>query len=206
MPAWIRNADLKPPKGPITQSDQTKMSRMAPAVSALARQTMTAAFEDLERTISPADAREIRSFTALQQVRAAALDIEKQLAARQALRNMRRLMPLLNGLEHYAKVVDVLCNGTPFLAWIWSPMSLILRAASEYVEAFEQLMKGYARIAAALSRFELLSTAFSNPDFQHSLAVFYANILQFHKYAYRFVRRSGKHSTHTHRNALTNVC
>jgi hypothetical protein len=179
---------------------------MAPAVSTLARQTMTAAFEDLERTISPADAREMRSFTALQHVRAAALDIEKQLAARQALRNMRRLMPLLSGLEHYAKAIDVLCNGTPFLSWIWSPVSLILRVASEYVEAFEQLMKGYARIAAALSRFELLSNTFPDPDFQHSLAVFYANILQFHKYAYQFVRRSGKLDTGTHRIALINSC
>jgi len=179
---------------------------MAPAVSALARQTITAAFEDLERTLSPVDAREMHSITALQQVRTAALDIERQLAARQALRNMRRLMPLLNGLEHYSKVVGVLCNGTPFLAWIWSPMSLILRVASEYVEAFEQLMKGYARIAATLSRFELLSNTFYDPDFQHSLAVFYANILQFHKQAYQFVRRSGKQDANTHHIVSTNAC
>ncbi|KAF2680948.1 hypothetical protein K458DRAFT_444857 [Lentithecium fluviatile CBS 122367] len=167
------------------------MPRMKPVVSALARQTITAAFEDLERTVSPADAREMRSCTALGHVRTAALDIEKQLGARQALRNMRRLAPLLNGLEHYAKVVDVLCNGTPMVSWIWSPIILILRVASEYVEAFEQLMKGYARIATALSRFELLSNTFSDPDFQHSLAVYYADILQFHKHAYKFVRRSG---------------
>jgi hypothetical protein len=167
------------------------MPRMAPAVSELVRQTMTAAFEDLDRTVSAADAREMCSITTLEQVRAAALDIEKQLAARQALRNMRRLMPLLNGLEHYAKVVDVLCNGTPLLSWIWSPITLILRVASEYVEAFEQLMRGYTRIAAALSRFELLSNTFTDPDFHHSLSVFYANILRFHQSAYKFVRRRG---------------
>jgi hypothetical protein len=168
------------------------MARLKPAVSALARQTMKIAFEDLESTITPADARTFQG-TTLQQVRDAAIDIEKQLAARQSLRNMRRLIPLLNGLEHYAKVVDVLCNGTPYLPWIWAPITLVLRVASEYIEAFEHLMKGYKRIADALKRFEILSDAFiENADFQHTLAVFYADILQFHKYAYKFVRRNGE--------------
>jgi hypothetical protein len=168
------------------------MTRLKPAVSALARQTMKIAFEDLESTITPADARKLQG-TTLQQVRDAAIDIEKQLAARQSLRNMRRLSPLLNGLEHYAKVVEVLCNGTPYLPWIWAPITLVLRVASEYIEAFEHLMKGYKRIADALGRFEILSDAFiENADFQHTLAVFYADILQFHKHAYKFVRRNGK--------------
>ncbi|KAF2868791.1 hypothetical protein BDV95DRAFT_630472 [Massariosphaeria phaeospora] len=167
------------------------MPQLAPAVSTLARQTMRMAFEDLERTMTPADARDSRT-TTLQQVRAAALQIESQLAAQQKLRNMRRLTPLLNGLEHYANVVDVLCNGTPFLSWIWSPITLILRIASEYIEAFEEIMKGYRKIAESLGRFEILSDAFiADADFQQTLAVFYADILQFHKYAYRFVRRSG---------------
>ncbi|KAF2108637.1 hypothetical protein BDV96DRAFT_616200 [Lophiotrema nucula] len=168
------------------------MPRLAPAVSAIARSTMKIAYEDLERTITPADARNLQSTSTLAQVREAAVDIERQLAARQALRNMRRLTPLLNGLEHYAKVVDVLCNGTPFLPWIWSPITLILRVASEYIEAFEHIMKGYSRISEALTRFDILSDAFSNDhDFQQTLAVFYADILQFHKHAYKFVRRNG---------------
>ena len=119
---------------------------LTPAVSALARQTMRTAFENLERTVTPADSRAFRS-TTLHHVRTAALELENQLAARQALCNMRRLAPLLNGLEHYSRVVDVLCNGTPFLSWIWAPITLILRAASEYVEAFEQIMKGYSKVS-----------------------------------------------------------
>jgi hypothetical protein len=102
---------------------------------------MRTAFEELERTVTPADARDFRT-TTLQQVRMGALEIEKRLEAKQALRNMRRLKPLFNGLEHYAKVVDILCNGTPFLPWVWAPITLILRVSSEYIEAFELLMKG----------------------------------------------------------------
>ena len=108
---------------------------------------MKIAFDDLEQTISPADAQEMRSVTTIEQVRQAALRTERILAARQSLRNMRRLMPLLNGMEHYARVVDILCNGTPFLPCIWAPITLILRVASEYIEAFERIMKGYTKVS-----------------------------------------------------------
>ncbi|KAK7428634.1 hypothetical protein QQZ08_004896 [Neonectria magnoliae] len=163
----------------------------APVVSALARQTIRTAFDELYRTISPGDSRDFVHIT-LPDVKKAALDIENELAARQSLRYMRRLMPLFKGLEHYSKVVDILCNGTPYLPWIWAPISLILRVASEYVEAFEQIIKGYAGIASSLIRFETLSATFTNDtNFQQTLAVFYADILQFHTHAYKFVRRSG---------------
>lgn len=117
------------------------MSRLAPAVSALARQTMKTAFDELERTVTPADARDFRT-TTLQAVRLSVLEIESQMESKQALRNMRRLKPLFDGMEHNKNVVDILCNGTPFLPWIWAPITLILRISSEYIEAFELLMKG----------------------------------------------------------------
>ncbi|KAL5120621.1 hypothetical protein ACEQ8H_001369 [Pleosporales sp. CAS-2024a] len=129
---------------------------LTPAVSELARQTMKVAFEELERTVTPADSRAFRSST-LNQIRLEALDIEKQLAGRQALCNMRRLDPLLKGLEHYQSVVGILCNGTPFLPWIWAPITLILKVASDYMDGFQQIMKGYSKIADALRRFQILS-------------------------------------------------
>ncbi|KIL88700.1 hypothetical protein FAVG1_07948 [Fusarium avenaceum] len=163
---------------------------LKPVVSALARNTIKTAYDELDRTINLADKRDFPT-TTLEDVKKAARSIENQLAARQSLRNMRRLMPLFRGLEHYSKVVDILCNGTPYLPWIWAPITLILRVASEFVEAFEQIIRGYASIAESLKRFEILSDAFINePDFQQTLAVFYADILNFHKHAYKFVRRS----------------
>ncbi|EAQ87140.1 hypothetical protein CHGG_03759 [Chaetomium globosum CBS 148.51] len=164
---------------------------LAPVASPEATQMVRAAFEELKQTITPQDSRDFHQ-TTLQDVRQAALNIEVQLASRQCLRNMRRLMPLFQGLEHYANVMGVVCNGTPFLPWVWAPITLILRIACEHVEAFEQIMKGYSRIASALKRFEILSEAFSrDAGFQKTMAVFYADILQFHKHAYKFVRRNG---------------
>ncbi|KAM6527475.1 hypothetical protein FSOLCH5_003545 [Fusarium solani] len=165
---------------------------LKPAISALARQTLKTAYDELDRTITPGDKQDFGT-TTLQHVRQAVRDIENQLGARQSLRNMGRLMPLFQGLEHYSKVVEILCNGTPYLSWVWAPISLILRIACEYVEAFEHIIKGYASIAESLKRFEILSNAFiREPEFHETLAIFYADILKFHKHAYKFVRRSGK--------------
>ncbi|KAJ4007319.1 hypothetical protein NW766_010003 [Fusarium irregulare] len=154
---------------------------LKPAVSALARNTIKSAHDELDRIISPGEKRDFAE-TTLRDVQNAALKLEDQLAARQSLRNMRRLMPLFRGLEHYSKVAEILCNGTPFMPWIWAPITLILRVASEYVEAFETIIKGYASIAEPLKRFGILSNAFiDEPGFQQTLAVFYADILTFHK-------------------------
>ncbi|KAI7774239.1 hypothetical protein LA080_009039 [Diaporthe eres] len=69
---------------------------------------------------------------------------------------------------------------------------MILRIAADYIEAFEQLIKGYSRIAESLQRFVILANAFGGEtQFHHTLAVFYADILELHKHAYKFVCRNG---------------
>ena len=91
-----------------------------------ARRLIREAFEDLERIVSVSDSAEFKDAT-LQKVQQACYDIEDHLAARQSLRNMRRLMPLFTGLEYYSKSIEVLCNGTQYLPWIWAPIKLILK-------------------------------------------------------------------------------
>ncbi|KAE9369182.1 NACHT domain protein [Stipitochalara longipes BDJ] len=155
-----------------------------------AKRTIREAFEDLERAVSPADSRDFGSAT-LESVQQAALDIENQLGSRSSLRNMRRLMPLFSGLQYYSAAIEVLCNGTPYLPWIWAPIKLILKVASDYVEAIEQIIKAYSRIGESLNRFRILDATFGqNANFQQTLAIFYADIVRFHKQAYTLVRRS----------------
>jgi hypothetical protein len=87
------------------------------------------AFQDLDKCVTPNDSRQFSS-TTLQGVRDAAIKIEEDLAARQKYCNIRRLSPLLDGLNHYSKVIDVLCNGTAYLPWIWAPIKLILQVCT----------------------------------------------------------------------------
>jgi hypothetical protein len=76
------------------------------------------AFERFKATVSPSDGRLFQK-TELKDVWNAAREIERQLSAKQCNRNLHRIEPLLNGLENYSKAVEVLCNGTPYLPWIW---------------------------------------------------------------------------------------
>lgn len=77
-----------------------------------------AAFKRLEETVSHDDARDFHA-TELKDVRQAAIDIEKWQRERKSLRNMRRIEPLLTGIRQYAGPLETLCQGTPFLPWIW---------------------------------------------------------------------------------------
>jgi hypothetical protein len=90
-------------------------------ISSQARNTFKSSFERFEHTVKTYSTTDDRDFTSttLEDVRQAARQVEQELAARQCLRNMRRLEPLLNGLEAYSKVVEVVCNGTLYVSWIW---------------------------------------------------------------------------------------
>jgi hypothetical protein len=69
--------------------------------------------------ISIEDAHLISSISKFDEVIIAIRQVEQQLAARQALRNFERLAPFLSAIENYSKALEVACNGTPYLPWIW---------------------------------------------------------------------------------------
>ncbi|KAL7801430.1 hypothetical protein V8C43DRAFT_312589 [Trichoderma afarasin] len=155
-----------------------------------AQRMMREAFMELERVISVSDRAQLKNLS-LEDVQQAALQIEKQLAASQSLRNMRRLVPLFTGLGHYSQAIEVFCNGTPYLPWLWAPIKLVLKISADYIEAFEQIIKVYSRLAEPLARFSLFDRSFSNNmEVQNTLAVYYSDILKFHGEVYKFVRRN----------------
>ncbi|TFB04069.1 hypothetical protein CCMA1212_003705 [Trichoderma ghanense] len=155
-----------------------------------AQRMMREAFLDLEQVITVPDRAQLKDLS-LDDVRQAALQIEKQLSARQSLRNMRRLAPLFTGLDHYSQAIEILCNGTPYLPWIWAPIKLVLKISADYIQAFEKIIKVYHQLAEPLARFALLGQSFSNNlEVQRTLAVYYSDILKFHGEAYKFVRRN----------------
>lgn len=97
-----------------------------PVVPQPARDTIKEAFDAFAQTVSLTDKHKFSS-TTLQDVRQACLDVERLLASRRSLRNVARLEPFLVALGHYAEAIDPLCNNTPYLPWIWSPLKLILQ-------------------------------------------------------------------------------
>jgi hypothetical protein len=62
--------------------------------------------------------------------------------------------------------------------------------SSDHLNAFEKLIEAYGKIADALPRFDRLSAALKDDhNFQAVVALMYANVLEFHRRAYKFVRK-----------------
>lgn len=78
---------------------------------------ITEAFNKLRKSISE-DALDFES-TKLEDVWTAIRQIDSAQRQRQSVQNLRRVEPLLKGIEKYAKVIEVLCNGTPFILYVW---------------------------------------------------------------------------------------
>ena len=86
--------------------------------------TFEIAIKTLKQTISPTDAITFQS-TSAEDVWKAAEEIEESQRKRRSLRAMKRIEPFLKGLEKYSKAIEVLCNGTPYLPWIWVSVHIL---------------------------------------------------------------------------------
>lgn len=113
---------------PAFQPRADMATTSAPA-SPQARLTIKEAFERLKQSVTPDDARRFQA-TTLQDVHDAAIVVEDKIAASGSLRNLRRIKPFLTGLGRYAKVIEVMCNGTDYLPWIW--VCFAFRASSDH--------------------------------------------------------------------------
>jgi len=76
------------------------------------------AFQCFEAALKPAD-RKVYKSTSLEDVYDAARIIERDQEDRQCMRNLRKIEPLLEALRKVGVAIDVLCQGTPYLSFIW---------------------------------------------------------------------------------------
>lgn len=181
------------------------MPRLQSRRSGAALKVLQDARDRMESKLSGLHAQDFKR-TSLEDARKAVLDMETQMAARGCLRNTRRLMPLFEGLHHYSKVIEVLCNAVPFMPMVWAPIKFILNVTCENVKAFDKIIAQYSRIGEALVRFKTLQVTFAeNPEFQQIVAVFYSDILEFNGEAYRFVTKSGKQNRHPKLSAVCDL-
>lgn len=86
--------------------------------SSEANRRFETAIKDLQAVLNSADATAFKSTTA-EDVWRAAEDIQAAQRKRKTLRAMNRIKPFLTALEGYSDVIAVVCNGTPFVPWIW---------------------------------------------------------------------------------------
>ena len=73
----------------------------------------------------------------------------------------------------------------------------VVKMASDHANAIEKIVVAYGRIGEILPRLNRLGSALckDEDDFQHVLAILFADILEFHGEAYKFLRRPGESET-----------
>ncbi|KAL9116701.1 MAG: hypothetical protein Q9187_006774, partial [Circinaria calcarea] len=76
----------------------------------------------------------------------------------------------------------------------YAPIKLMLQLASNYADVFDRLVTAYVQISENLPRLDRFEKVFpKNIEFQNVLALVYADILEFHRRAYKFFRRRAWH-------------
>lgn len=76
------------------------------------------AFMKLEEALYRSDIKFFRS-TTLKDVKEAARVISRDQARRGCLQNLRRLEPFFEALGKFGGAIETLCQGTPYLCYIW---------------------------------------------------------------------------------------
>ncbi|KAH7409681.1 hypothetical protein BKA64DRAFT_404683 [Cadophora sp. MPI-SDFR-AT-0126] len=157
------------------------------------RSIIADSFGKLRDAISIEHAHDFAS-TGLEDVWKAVRAIDSSQRQRRSAQNLARIKPLLEGIEKYAKVIEVLCNGTPYLPYVWAPIKLVVQLASQHYEVFESILAACADIGAVLPRFDRYEKSFSDiPSFRVALATMYQNVLDFHQEAYKLLSRKAWH-------------
>lgn len=82
------------------------------------QEKIEAAFKRFEEAIYPSDVKLFRDST-LEDVWKAARAIESNQSARRSLRNTRRIQPLFDALRLLGNALDPLCQGVPYLCYLW---------------------------------------------------------------------------------------
>jgi len=82
------------------------------------KQTLGGALREFESIVSSSDASGFRT-TQVDDVRQAALRLERDQEHRKCLRNLRRIEPLLDKLGLLKDALDANSKGSPVLCYIW---------------------------------------------------------------------------------------
>ncbi|KAK8031326.1 hypothetical protein PG990_001060 [Apiospora arundinis] len=149
----------------------------------MAERMIQRACDRFANELSDEDSKKIRSTVNMDDVKLAVRQIEQQLAARRSLRNISRIRPFLDSIENYSKALEVACNGTNYLPWIW--------AVHEYTNALDMILNAYADIGSRMPRFcRFANNAFpDNADFRQLVAFLFEDIVEFHRKVYTWITK-----------------
>ncbi|KAI0123226.1 hypothetical protein BJ170DRAFT_641233 [Xylariales sp. AK1849] len=102
-----------------------------------------------------------------------------------------RIAPFLGAAERFSQVVEVVCNGTPYLPWIWAPVKFIVQSARDHAHVLDKVLMAYANIGNSMPRLSRYGEVFNDHAFQCMIAYLFEDILEFHREAYSMLKKPG---------------
>ncbi|KAF8539933.1 hypothetical protein BDD12DRAFT_792363 [Trichophaea hybrida] len=108
------------------------------------------------------------------------------------LGNMNKIRPYLDGLQRYAKVIEVFVQVNPaILALIWGPIKFLLQLSSNYFHGYDKLLDVFHEIGSSFPQFQQIADIFQgSSQMANYFGLFYAEIIEFHYQALRFFRQT----------------
>ncbi|KAF7538368.1 hypothetical protein G7054_g3005 [Neopestalotiopsis clavispora] len=108
------------------------------------------------------------------------------------LRHLAKIGPYLTRIADYSKAVETFVQVKPdILALIWGPIVLLLQWASALKTSFDAIVNTTEDIGLALPEFDQMAKLFpDNKQIQDVLLLFFKDILEFYRLAFRFFRLS----------------
>ncbi|MCJ1396240.1 hypothetical protein MMC18_009468 [Xylographa bjoerkii] len=155
------------------------------------RSIIKSAYDQLKSTISSQDALSF-SNASFADVWKVARNIEREQGARQSLRNMGRIEPMLRTLETYAPVIETFCQG--FSPMALGPIKFMLLIARQYESIMSKILNAFKDITDVLPIMDKMKVAFGDSmDLQRVLGLVYSNVLEFITRVYKFLSRRAWH-------------
>lgn len=151
------------------------------------QQVFDAARREFERELPPSTLfRSLLTVTTVDEVYDATDRLQLDQAAK--LCHLRRIQPYLNRLQQFASAIEVFVQVKPdVLALLWGPIKLLLMLTSEWLEAFDAVVRTIERIGELLPRFSEAVVSFLDTErIKDMLGLFYRDILDFHLEVLKF--------------------
>ncbi|KAJ5373531.1 hypothetical protein N7517_005537 [Penicillium concentricum] len=106
------------------------------------------------------------------------------------VQNLNRLKPFLEALNQFGKVVEVFCNSSEIVPFIWGPVKFLLLIADSFESALSELLDTYEYIGENLPLLLQYQELFrTNPHMIKVLSLMYEDILKFHRLAIQYFQQ-----------------
>ncbi|KAF9878419.1 hypothetical protein CkaCkLH20_03911 [Colletotrichum karsti] len=116
--------------------------------------------------------------------------LQSKLHSGRRQQNMTRLKGFVEAMTQFGKVIDVFCQTSEVLAFVWGPWKLLLLVADTFSHAFSELLDTYEQLGDTLLL--LLQTRELFPNDAHMakiLSSIYKDVLEFHRQAFKYFQQ-----------------